>query len=446
MKRIFTILLISISFLELSSGQTPIAAGKSKFLGCIYSTGQTTDFANYFNQVTPENAGKWGSVETSDGTYNFATLDVARAFAKTNGFPFRFHVLVWGNQQPTWLKSYSDPQKVIKIKAWFQKVASYYDGTTDAKAVLEYIEVVNEVLNDPPDNLGTNATDATSGDYVNALKSLNTELNTTAGTYDWVINAFKLARQYFPSTTKLVLNEYGVENDESKMASYITLINLLKAENLVDIVGMQAHAFSTKMYGSDNTALLTTTLNTLAATGLPIQITEMDIDGNTGANQATKDANQKTEYQRVFNLYWNHPSVMGITLWGFRTGMWRTANEAYLINPNTNLPRSALSEYLNTTIRASNPATSSPIISESAGEIKIYPNPSVNGLFTIEFNENDAANHSFLEIIDLHGRVIFKNKVTANKINMGQPIPQGVYFVKITNKKGSSVRKLMVQH
>lgn len=155
---------------QVPAGQTPIATGKNKFLGSAYSTPQIANFEKYFNQVTPENAGKWGSIEGTQGVYNFTEVDQARAFAKANGFPFRFHVLVWGAQQPTWLKPLSDAQKVEKVKAWFQAVANHYDGSSDARARLEYIEVVNESLNDPPNNLGPNLTDPASGDYLNALR------------------------------------------------------------------------------------------------------------------------------------------------------------------------------------------------------------------------------------------------------------------------------------
>ena len=43
--------------------QEPIAAGKEKFLGNIYAGHALPDFEKYFNQVTPENSGKWGSVQ-----------------------------------------------------------------------------------------------------------------------------------------------------------------------------------------------------------------------------------------------------------------------------------------------------------------------------------------------------------------------------------------------
>lgn len=344
---------------QVPANQTPVAAGKNKFLGSAYSTLQIPNFEKYFNQVTPENAGKWGSIEETQGVYNFTEVDQARAFAKQRGFSFRFHVLVWGSQQPTWLKSLSDAQKVQKTKAWFQAVASHYDGSSDAWARLEYIEVANETLNDPPNNLGPNLTDPASGDYVNALKSLNAELGTTPGRFDWVVNSFKLARQYFPCETKLMLNEY---NAETILADdYITLVNLLKADNLLDVIGLQGHSFSTRKYDSnqsfaDHTAYLRTQLDKIAATGLPIIITELDIDGNVDntytptTDMAVKKAFQKSEYERIFGLYWNHPSVIGITLWGYLTGHWRTAEEAFLVDACSGQEKPALRDYLNNTL------------------------------------------------------------------------------------------------
>jgi len=297
-----------------------------------------------------------------------------------------FTYLYRGAQQPTWLKALSDAQKVQKVKAWFQAVANHYDGSSNARAKLEYLEVVNESLNDPPNNLGNNATDAASGDYVNALKSLNAELGTTPGQYDWIINSFKLARQYFPCETKLVLNDYGIENNTAMATSYLAIVNLLKADNLIDIVGMQGHSFSTRKYSAaqsfeDHTAFLRSNLELIASAGLPIMITELDIDGNvdntytTTTNVAVKQAFQKSEYERIFGLYWNHPSVMGITLWGYLTGHWRTTEEAFLVDACSGQEKPALRDYLNntlnntpTSIRASgNPALGTNFIPKICG-------------------------------------------------------------------------------
>jgi hypothetical protein len=51
----------------------------------------------------------------------------------------------------------------------------------------------------------------------------------------------------------------------------------------------------------------------------------MDIDGAT-------DLIQLTEMRRVFPVFWKHPAVKGITFWGFRVGLWRNDQGAYLIN------------------------------------------------------------------------------------------------------------------
>ncbi|WP_100612278.1 endo-1,4-beta-xylanase [Confluentibacter lentus] len=375
-----------VTFYSPPASQTPIASGKNKFLGTIYDANDA-NLNKYFNQITPENAGKWGSVEREDGVFDFSQLDAARAYAAQNNFPFRFHVLVWGNQQPTWLKPMSDEEKVVRIKRWFQEVAGHYDNSSDARKTLEYLEVVNEILNDKPDNQGSNATDDSSGDYLNALRSLNAELNTEPSTYDWVVNAFKLARLYFPCETKLMINEYGIENTPTSAAEYVSIIELLKKDNLVDVVGMQGHSFSTRRYGNGSfenaTNNLSNNLNLIADTGLPIMITEMDIDGDASLDangvrtnngtQEEQDAFQLSEYQRIFGLYWNHPSVIGITLWGYRSGMWRTTQEAYLINLCEGSEKPAMSQYLNTVIRnGENPPLLTSFV-DMVGSISIEP-------------------------------------------------------------------------
>jgi endo-1,4-beta-xylanase len=283
----------------------PLATGKSKFLGGVYSVPQRTNFTAYWNQVTPENSGKWGSVESVRDVMNWTELDEAYNLAKTNGFPFRFHVLIWGNQQPAWIENLPPAEQLEEIKEWFAAVAERYPD-------IDFIEVVNEPTNDPPNQAGNGG-----GNYLEALGG-----NGTTG-WDWILTSFRLARQYFPPTTKLMLNDYNVENNPPNAQRYMTIINLLKAENLIDIVGMQGHAFSTRIPSAD----LKANLDFIASAGLPIQITELDIDGPT-------DQVQLDDYKRIFPIFWEHPSVTGITLWGYRPGHWRTAQGAFLALDN----------------------------------------------------------------------------------------------------------------
>ncbi len=283
----------------------PMATGKSKFLGGIWSPAQLNNFTAYWNQVVPSNVGKWGSVEVTRNVFNWTDLDAAYKLAKDNGFPFRFHVLTWGAQQPTWMDKLSPADQLIEIKQWYAAVAQRYPG-------IDILEVVNEPLHQPP------GTSSNGGDYVNALGG-----NGATG-YDWVLTAFRLARQYFPNT-RLMLNDYSVENSLTSANRYLALIKLLQRENLVDAIGIQGHSFST--YGTAS-ATITNSINTIATCGLPLYITELDIHGDGSGND---DAAQLAEYQRVFPLFWENPNIKGVSLFGYLPG---TSDNSFMAYSN----------------------------------------------------------------------------------------------------------------
>jgi endo-1,4-beta-xylanase len=280
----------------------PIATGQPKFLGGVSSPPQRPNFTAYWNQVTPENGGKWGSVEGTRNVMSWGDLDLAYTLAKSNGFPFRMHNLIWGSQQPAWIESLPPAEQLQEIREWYGAVAARYPD-------IDFIDVVNEPLHAPPSGAG-------HGNYIEALGG------TGASGFEWVLQSFRLAREFFPHA-KLGINEYSITNDTSLMRRYIQLIQLLQAENLIDTVGVQGHAFSTRVPASTTTA----NLDLLATVGLPIYITELDIDGPT-------DEVQLADYQRIFPAFWEHPAVRGITLWGYRPGHWRTAQGAYIVLDN----------------------------------------------------------------------------------------------------------------
>ncbi|HUA79186.1 MAG TPA: endo-1,4-beta-xylanase, partial [Dyella sp.] len=135
------------------------------------------------------------------------------------------------------------------------------------------------------------------------------------------ITAFRMARQRFPHA-KLLINDYSITKSNRDTQRYRHIIDLLQREHLIDGIGLQEHAFETKP--DVPMSVHRANLDILAATGLPIYITELDIDGPS-------DAQQLRDYQRVFPVFWEHPDVKGITLWGFRPGLWRDKQAAYLI-------------------------------------------------------------------------------------------------------------------
>lgn len=289
--------------LALQAQDPPLATGQDKFLGGIHSPSQAPGFSSYWNKVSPENAGKWGEVEARRDKMDWSGLDAAYRLARDHGFPFQMHVMVWGNQQPKWMENLPPAEQREEIEEWFAAVAARYPD-------LEFVEVVNEPLNDPPNKRGKGG-----GNYLNALGGDG------ASGWDWILESYRLARRYFPQA-KLLINDYNITNKDENTRRYLEIIELLRKENLVDGIGVQGHAFATK--ADVPMSVHRANLDRLAATGLPIYVTELDIDGPT-------DEAQLADYQRVFPVFWEHPAVKGITLWGYRPGLWRQKERAYLV-------------------------------------------------------------------------------------------------------------------
>ena len=71
-KLIFILLLfscfMSIPLAFVNNLDAQIAFGKCKFMGNIIAGSVPFTFTTYWNQVTPKNSGKWGSVEVTQST------------------------------------------------------------------------------------------------------------------------------------------------------------------------------------------------------------------------------------------------------------------------------------------------------------------------------------------------------------------------------------------
>ncbi len=283
---------LTIGAIALLAGtaQAQMAAGKAKFVGNVTGNSVPSNFATYWNQVTPENGTKWGSVEGTRNQMNWGAADAAYSFAQQRGFKFKFHTLVWGAQAPGWLTNsgLTQAQQRAEIEQWITLAGQRFPNAWA-------VDVVNEPIK-------------TAISWKNALGG-----NGSTG-WDWVITSFQLARTAFPNA-KLLINEYGTENDSNARNQYKTIINLLKARGLIDGIGIQAHYFNVD---SMNAASVTSMLNDYATLGLDVYVSELDVVANG------TDSGQSAKYQDIFPAFWNHNSVKGITLWGYIVGQtWR---------------------------------------------------------------------------------------------------------------------------
>lgn len=287
---------------EAEDGASVLIAIDNRYVGTAVRG--AADFAvllDYFDQVTPENAGKWGSVESTRDQMDWAALDEIYQFAEDNGLPFRLHTLVWGQQQPAWLAALPPAEQLEELEEWMAALADRY-------ANIAFIDVVNEPLHETPS-------------YAEALGGAG------ATGYDWVLSVFELARGYFPES-ELHLNDYHIVVLEQFTAQYLDVIDLLQAQGLIDGIGIQGHFLERA-----EADVVAANLAQLAATGLPIHVTEFDIN-------LEDDVRHANVYKDMFTTLWENPSVLGITNWGFREGAMWQAN-AYLLNSD-GTPRPAL--------------------------------------------------------------------------------------------------------
>jgi hypothetical protein len=147
-----------------------------------------------------------------------------------------------------------------------------------------------------------------------------------------------------------MLNDVAITGQTASTDEYLKIINALKRENLIDVIGLQAHAFEFEPAATnvpsipghpyvpqDDMRVHKANLDRLAATGIPIDITELDLDGQA-VNGVAGDEVQLGYYRNVIPTFWEHPAVRGITLWGWRApNHWRNAQSAPIALQNGTL-------------------------------------------------------------------------------------------------------------
>jgi endo-1,4-beta-xylanase len=285
------------------SGGTTAAdggGGLTKFAGNISTRNQIrSDFKTYWDQFSPENEGKWGSVQPSQGVWNWAALDAEYKYANDNNIIFKEHCFVWGSQQPSWVNN-SNAQTAVRT--WMQTFCNRYPN-------VKLIDVVNE----PPPHTTPAYKDGIGGDG--------------ASGYDWIVNAFKWAREFCPNAI-LILNDYNTIEYGGDNAHIIDIVNRIKRAGApIDAVGAQAHA----AFSVSTTTVKANVDRIVAQTGLPVYITEYDID-------LADDTQQKNVMAEQFPMFWTHGNIKGVTLWGYIVGSTWLTNTGLMTDTGVERP------------------------------------------------------------------------------------------------------------
>lgn len=169
---------------------------------------------------------------------------------------------------------------------------------------------------------------------------------------DW----FKLARSLDPDV-QLFINEYSMLNDALSPGTIARLRALLAtlrtAGAPIDGIGIQGH-ISQQPRAPE---LVLADLDLIAAEGLPIQITEFDIN--------TRDEALQADYTRDFLIAcYSHPAVTGFIMWGFwESRHWKPAGAMirpdWSEKPNAAVWRDLVLDKWKTRVDATTPVTGS---------------------------------------------------------------------------------------
>ena len=331
-----------------------------------------------YNQITAENDMKWQLIHPREGAdgFDFGPADAFVRFGQSNRMELVGHTLVWHSQTPNWVFAGTNPPPVVTNASpsfaggtngpgtnrtgrgpgpGFGGNFGRYTGPRASREELlermrEHIhavvgryrgqvkvwDVVNEALSDG----GTNV--------------LRSSLWSEIIGPDFIAKAFQYAHEADPQAI-LRYNDYGLENP-AKRKKLITLIQELQTQKIpVHAIGSQAHLNVSTTFENMDAAL--TEMKTL---GLPIHITELDVNSAQGgqrgtgadiaANAATtqgglvSEADQKLAdaYAGVFRAFLKHrDAVKMVTFWGVNDAVSWRANGKPLLFDGNNQPKPA---------------------------------------------------------------------------------------------------------
>jgi endo-1,4-beta-xylanase len=287
-------------------------------------TGQDPNAAaiaeKHFSTITAENDLKWQSIHPQPDQYNWGPGDSYVAFGEKNKMFIIGHCLVWHAQTPRWVfqddsgNPISRDALLARMKDHITTVVGHYKGRVKGW------DVLNESLDE---NGGLRR----RSPWVQILAS---DSNDTK--YEFIEKAFQWAHEADPDV-ELYYNDYNLETSKAKCGGAAAIVKDLKSKGIrIDGVGIQMHAGLT--YPSAES--LDNAITALAATGVKVMITELDIrtrtrgyrgadisrvsrEGTSDPNALAAETQKKLadKYAEIFSVLLKHKKdISRVTFWG----------------------------------------------------------------------------------------------------------------------------------
>ncbi len=265
--------------------------------------------ARHFNCVTAENAMKWVSIQRQPGVFDFTTADALMDFAQQHNLAVFGHTLVWHIQTPAWAaadaagKPLSREQALHHMRTHMTAVLEHYRGK-----ILAW-DVVNEAITD---------------DDKAAHPLRDTPWRRAIGD-DYVELAFRMAHEIDPNL-KLIYNDYGWPRAAKRKRMVAFLRELLQRGTPIHAVGIQGHW----RLNHPNSEQLRQLLTDAASLGLPLHITELDMDVLIGPPESDPykeglppevAAAQAQRYREWFSVFLEFDDqIERVSFWGAHDG------------------------------------------------------------------------------------------------------------------------------
>jgi len=264
-----------------------------------------------FNSITGESAMKFDKIEYAQNSFDFSEGDWLVNYAQQHKYRVHGHTLIWQDALPNWVLNFQGDSSAWEniFKTYITTVVSHYKGKVASW------DVVNEAIRD--DNGQLNDADLIPGDPESGsvwCQHLG---------QDYIARAFQYAHTADPDAL-LFYNDFGNDNggwNDQKLDALINLVTGIKKRGIqIDGIGIQMHINLTTSNSN-----ITSTLQKMAATGLKIHISELDIavNPNNDPSMVFTDSIatlQSNKYQFIAETYRAVIPVeqqYGITMWEF---------------------------------------------------------------------------------------------------------------------------------
>jgi endo-1,4-beta-xylanase len=240
-----------------------------------------------FNYAVHENALKWYCCELTKNAVDYYIADRIWELCKERNIPMRGHCIFWDKDEHNlpWIHNLNNEQLRLAVKRRAIGVTEHFKGR------IHEFDLNNEMVHN---------------DFFRRRLGYG------------IINEMAYMAKTGNPDVILYVNDYSILTDHGINAeSYITQIrNFLASGIPIGGIGCQGH-LGTSVKTVMSVEHVQNTLDQLSQFSLPIKITECLFEGEDEQAQAE-------ELQMIFPVYFAHPNVEAIIMWGFWAGShWR---------------------------------------------------------------------------------------------------------------------------